>query len=323
MKNLVNIEEITNSYKRISKYSHKTPLLSSQLLNKIYNTNIFVKAENLQKIGAFKFRGAMNSILQLENNQNKVLAWSSGNHAQAIASAASLNGKEAIIVMPEDSPKSKLEGTKSWGAKVITFNRYNESREELGLKIANKENATIVPPFDDTRVINGQGTVGYEMISQCDELKIEPDLVLCCCGGGGLIAGVSTALLSRFPNIPIYAVEPEEYNDTKLSLEQNKLVEVDVTKKSICDALLAPKPGEITFEINKNNLKGGLLVSDHEAMFAMKIAFQYLKIVLEPGGAVALAAAIFNKIDIKNKNVLIVASGGNVDKEVFQKCLSI
>ena len=323
MKQLVNIHEIRNAYKRISNYTVKTPLLSSGLLNQKYNANIFVKAENLQKIGAFKFRGAINSILQLKKDQKKVLAWSSGNHAQAIASAASLNGKEAIIVMPEDSPKAKLEGTKSWGAKVITFNRYNESREELGLKIAHKENATIIPPFDDTRVINGQGTVGYEMISQCDELKIEPDLVLCCCGGGGLIAGVSTALLSRFPNLPIYAVEPEAYNDTKLSLEQNKLVEVDVTKKSICDALLAPKPGEITFEINKNNLKGGLLVSDHEAMFAMKIAFQYLKIVLEPGGAVALAAAIFNKIDIKSKNVLIVASGGNVDKEVFQKCLSI
>ncbi len=321
MKQLINIEEIINSYKRISKYSVKTPLLSSGLLNKKYNANIFVKAENLQKIGAFKFRGAMNSVLQLEKHQRNVLAWSSGNHAQAIASAASLNNKKAIIVMPEDSPKSKLNGTKAWGAKVITFNRYNESREELGFKIAQQENATIIPPFDDTRVIHGQGTVGYEMINQCDELQIKPDLALCCCGGGGLIAGVSTALLSRFPDLPIYAVEPEDYNDTQLSLEQNKLVEVDVTKKSLCDALLAPKPGEITFEINRKNLKGVLLVSDQEALFAMKIAFQYLKIILEPGGAVALAAAIFNKIDIKNKNVLIVASGGNVDKEIFQKCL--
>ena len=177
--------------------------------------------------------------------------------------------------------------------------------------------------FNDPKVINGQGTAGYEMINQCEELQIQPDLVLCCCGGGGLIAGISTALLSKFPNLPIYAVEPENYNDTKLSLEQNKIVEVDVTNKSICDALLAPKPGEITFNINKNNLAGALLVSDQEAMYAMKTAFEYLKIVLEPGGAVALAAAIKHKIDIKNKNVLIVASGGNVDKDVFEKSLLI
>ena len=323
MKQLVNIGEIRNAYKRISNYTVKTPLLSSGLLNQKYNANIFVKAENLQKIGAFKFRGAINSILQLKKDQKKVLAWSSGNHAQAIASAAYLNNKEAIIVMPEDSPKAKLEGTRAWGAKIITFNRYKESREELGLTIAREENAIIIPPFDDPKVINGQGTAGYEMINQCEELQIQPDLVLCCCGGGGLIAGVSTALLSKFPNLPIYAVEPENYNDTKLSLEQNKIVEVDVTKKSICDALLAPKPGEITFNINKNNLAGALLVSDQEAMLAMKTAFEYLKIVLEPGGAVALAAAIMHKIDIENKNVLIVASGGNVDKEVFEKSLSI
>ena len=225
--------------------------------------------------------------------------------------------------MPQDSPKTKLERTRDWGAKIITFNRYKESREELGTKIAFDEKAAIIPPFDDPKVINGQGTAGYEMILQCEELKIKPDLVLCCCGGGGLIAGISTALLSKFPNLPIYSVEPENFNDTKLSLEQSKIVEIDINKKSICDALLAPKPGEITFEINKNNLAGGLLVSDYEAMFAMKTAFHYLKIVLEPGGSVALAAALFNKIDIRNKNVLIIASGGNVDKEIFQKSLSI
>ncbi len=323
MKQLVNIEEIINSYKRISKYTFNTPLLSSGLLNKKYNTNIYVKAENLQKMGSFKFRGAMNAILQLENNQNTVLAWSSGNHAQAIASAAYLNNKKAIIVMPDDSPKTKLNGTKAWGAKIVTYDRHRESREELGKKIAKKEKAIIIPPFDDPTIINGQGTAGYEMSLQCNVQKIKPDIALCCCGGGGLISGVSTALLSKFPNLPIYAVEPKDFNDTKLSLEKDKIIEIDITKKSICDALLAAKPGELTFSINKNNLMGGLLVSDEEAMFAMKIAFQYLKIVLEPGGAVALAAAIFNKVDIENKNVLVVASGGNVDKELFQKCLSL
>ena len=323
MSKLVNIEEIIRSYNRISKYSVETPILSSGLLNKKYDTNIYLKAENLQKIGAFKFRGAMNSILQMKKNQEKVLAWSSGNHAQAIACAAHLTNKKAIIVMPEDSPKSKMEGTKSWGAKVITFDRYKESREEIGHKIAKQENAIIIPPFDDVNVINGQGTAGYEIIYQLEKFNVKPDLVLCCCGGGGLIAGVSTALLSKYPKLPIYSVEPENYNDTKLSLENDKIIEVDVTKKSVCDALLAPKPGEITFEINKNNLAGGLLVSDKEAMFAIKEAFNFLKIVLEPGGAVALAAAISNKVNIKNKNVIVIASGGNVDQEIFQKSLSL
>ena len=323
MSQKVNIYEITKAYLRIKKYTLLTPLLSSVIFNKEFNTNIFIKAENLQKIGAFKFRGAMNAVLQLDSSQNTVLAWSSGNHAQAIASAAYLTNKKAIIIMPEDSPKAKLDGTKSWGAKIVTYNRYKESREELGVKIANQENAVIIPPYDDYRVINGQGTVGYEMIIQCNELKVIPDLALCCCGGGGLIAGVSTALLSEYPDMPIYSVEPNYFNDTKLSLEKKEIVEIDITKKSICDALLAPKPGELTFSINKNNLSGGLQVSDDEVMYAMKLAFKYFKIVLEPGGAVALAAALFKKVDIKNKNVLIVASGGNVDKEVFQKSISI
>ena len=321
MKSLVNYQEIGKAYNRIYNYAIKTPLLSSDLLNKELSSNIFIKAENLQKIGAFKFRGAMNSILKLHNDKKNVLAWSSGNHAQAIASACYLTNKKATIVMPEDSPKAKLNGTKSWGANIVTFDRYSESREEIGTNLAKKINAEIIPPFDHPDVINGQGTVGYEIVSDFKKNNFQPDLVLCCCGGGGLIAGVSTAIKEQYPNVPIYAVEPEDYNDTYLSLRNNKITEVDVSKKSICDSLLASKPGELTFSINKKNLSGSLLVSDLEALKAMKYAFQYFKMILEPGGAVALASALFNKIDIKNKTVVIIASGGNVDPEIFEKSL--
>ena len=323
MNSLVNYQEIEKAYNRISNYAIKTPLLSSDLLNKELSSNIFIKAENLQKIGAFKFRGAMNSILKLDDDKKNVLAWSSGNHAQAIASACYLTNKKATIVMPEDSPNAKLNGTKSWGANIVTFDRYSESREEIGTTLAKEINAEIIPPFDHPDVINGQGTVGYEIISDFKKNNIKPDLVLCCCGGGGLIAGVSTAIIEQYPNVPIYAVEPEDYNDTYLSLKNNKITEVDVSKKSICDSLLANKPGELTFSINKENLKGSLLVSDLEALKAMKYAFQYFKIILEPGGAVALASALFNKIDIKNKTVVIIASGGNVDPDIFEKSLKI
>ena len=323
MKSLVNYQEIEKAYNRISNYATKTPLLSSDLLNKEFSSNIFIKAENLQKIGAFKFRGAMNSILKLDDDKKNILAWSSGNHAQAIASACYLTNKNATIVMPEDSPNAKLNGTKSWGANIVTFDRYSESREEIGTNLAKEINAEIIPPFDHPDVINGQGTVGYEIINDCKNNNLVPDLVLCCCGGGGLIAGVSTAIKAEYPNVPIYAVEPEDYNDTYLSLRDNKITEVDVSKKSICDSLLASKPGELTFSINKQNLSGSLLVSDLEALKAMKYAFQYFKIILEPGGAVALASALFNKIDIKNKTVVIIASGGNVDPDIFEKSLKI
>ena len=301
----------------------KTPLLQSDYLNKKLKSNIYLKAENLQTIGAFKFRGAMNTILQLADDVKKVVAWSSGNHAQAVAAAAKLTGRKATIVMPEDSPKTKLNGTLEWGANIVKYNRNNESREEIGKAIAKEQNAIIIPPFDDINVIIGQGTAGLEAADQLNELKVKPDIVLCCCGGGGLIAGVSTAIKAEFPNADIYAVEPENFDDTKKSLESKTIIENSMKYTSICDALLANKPGDITFKINKKNLTGGITVSDKEALIGMNTAFKHLKIVLEPGGAVALAAALTNKINIINKNVLVIASGGNVDNEVFEKCLKL
>ena len=197
-----------------------------------------------------------------------------------------------------------------------------KSTEEIGKKIAKDINAKIIPPFDDEKVIIGQGTAGIECIEQLNEINVSPDIVLCCCGGGGLIAGISTAIKEKFQNAKIYSVEPENFDDTKKSLKENSIIPNSMKHNSICDALLADKPGKITFEINKLNLTSGLSVSDKEALIAMKTAFEYLKIVLEPGGAVALAAAIFKKTDIRDKNVLVIASGGNVDKDIFENCLN-
>ena len=317
----VSYEAISRAAKRLDGKVIKTPLLESQYVNEKLNSNIFLKAENLQTIGAFKFRGAMNTVLQLPEKINEIVAWSSGNHAQAVAAASKITGRNATIVMPSDAPQAKLEGTAFWGASIVKYNRSTESREEIGKSIAQKKNATIIPPFDDVSVINGQGTAGYECNTQLNEKNIIPDIVLCCCGGGGLIAGVSTAIIEKFKNAKIYSVEPENFDDTKKSLKANKIISNSMTHKSICDALLADKPGNITFKVNLKNLTSGISVSDKEALSAMNAAFKHFKIILEPGGAVALAAAIFNKVDIKNKNVLVIASGGNVDKNVFKNCL--
>ena len=318
----VTFNSILEASKRLEGKIVRTPILQSKYINEKLESNIFLKAENLQTIGAFKFRGAMNSILQLPSDIKKVVAWSSGNHAQAVAAASKITGRQATIVMPEDSPKAKLNGTAFWGATIIKYDRNKENREEIGKKIAKDINAKIIPPFDDEKVIIGQGTAGIECIEQLNEINVTPDIVLCCCGGGGLIAGISTAIKEKFQNAKIYSVEPENFDDTKKSLKENSIIPNSMKHNSICDALLADKPGKITFEINKLNLTSGLSVSDEEALIAMNTAFKYLKIVLEPGGAVALAAAIFKKIDIRDKNVLVIASGGNVDKDIFENCLN-
>ncbi len=318
----VTFNSILEASKRLEGKIVRTPILQSKYINEKLEANIFLKAENLQTIGAFKFRGAMNSILQLPSDIKKVVAWSSGNHAQAVAAASKITGRQATIVMPEDSPKAKLNGTAFWGATIIKYDRNRENREEIGKKIAKDMNAKIIPPFDDEKVIIGQGTAGIECIEQLNEINVTPDIVLCCCGGGGLIAGISTAIKEKFQNAKIYSVEPDNFDDTKKSLEEGSIIPNSMKHNSICDALLAERPGKITFEINQLNLTSGLSVSDKEALIAMNTAFKYLKIVLEPGGAVALAAAIFKKVDIRDKNVLVIASGGNVDMDIFQNCLN-
>ena len=318
---MISIYQINDAYKRINKYIHKTPIIYSDKLNKITGSNILIKAENLQKTGSFKIRGAINLISQI--SEEKVVAPSSGNHAQAVAAASQLFNKNATLVMPSDAPKSKVLGVKSYNGKIIFYDRNNEDRIKIASEISKRESSVLIPPYDHKEIIKGQGTLGVEIIEQLEEMKFKPDLILCCCGGGGLIAGVATAIKSKWKDTNVHPVEPKFWDDTKISLEKNRRYLIKNKKYSICDALLAETPGKLTFDINKKILSEGISVSDREVMKAIKIGYEWLKMVIEPGGAVALAASI-SKIElVKNKNVLVVLSGGNIDTDIFTESLNI
>ena len=318
---MISIYQINDAYKRISKYINKTPIIYSDKLNEITGSNILIKAENLQKTGSFKIRGAINLISQI--SEEKVVAPSSGNHAQAVAAASQLFNKNATLVMPSDAPKSKVLGVKSYNGKIIFYDRNNEDRIKIASEISKRESSVLIPPYDHKEIIKGQGTLGVEIIEQLEEMKFKPDLILCCCGGGGLIAGVATAIKSKWKDTNVHPVEPKFWDDTKISLEKNRRYLIKNKKYSICDALLAETPGKLTFDINKKILSEGISVSDREVMKAIKIGYEWLKMVIEPGGAVALAASI-SKIElVKNKNVLVVLSGGNIDTDIFSESLNI
>ena len=305
---------------RIKGHAVRTPLLEAPLLNAKLGGRLLVKPEMLQKTGSFKFRGAFNRISMIPEAQRKagVVAYSSGNHAQGVACAAAMLGLPAVIVMPADAPAIKIANTRAYGAEVVTYDRFGENREEIGARIAAERGATIVRPYDDAGVIAGQGTIGLEIAEQAAEL----DAVLVCCGGGGLVSGTALALSEKLPGVPVYAVEPAGFDDTARSLASGSRIANDMSNRSICDALLAEKPGEITFELNRKLLKAGLVVSDAEAQIGMAHAFRYLKLVAEPGGAVALAAAVTGKIDMTGKTVAVVCSGGNVDQATFLEALT-
>ena len=312
-------QEIDKAHERIFSLIIKTPLISSETINKKTNANVYFKLENLQWTGSFKLRGASNKISQLstEEKSRGIVSYSSGNHAQAVAYASKLFGVQATIVMPKNAPSIKIKNTKKYGADVVLYDSMHESREKIALEIAHKENKTIVKPYDDLDVIAGQGTVGKEIAEELKLQNIRPDIFLCCCGGGGLIAGSSTYLKYVFPNIKNFAVEPEEFNDTQLSLKNNFIVKNKESAKSICDALLAPQPGDVTFPINQTTLNGGLAVSDKEVKKTIIELAEDMKIVVEPGGSVAATALLTNKISVKNKNVVVMISGGNIDYKLF------
>jgi threonine dehydratase len=320
---LPNINDVRAAADRIQSHIIRTPLLESPHLNAIIGGRLLVKAEPLQRTGSFKIRGAFNTLLQLSEAErvNGVLAYSSGNHAQGVACAAQTLGIKATILMPEDAPKVKIENTKSYGATVVNFNRYTESREEIGEKLAKVSGAVLVKPYDDARVIAGQGTIGLEIVEQMHELGLSPDSVVAPCGGGGLIAGLSLAIKSEFPEANIYSAEPEHYDDMALSLLAEHIVSVETKNKTICDAVMTPEPGELTFSIICELLKGGLVVTDIETRNAMRHAFNCLKLVVEPGGCVALAALLSKKIDARDNIVVVVCSGGNVDTALFSEVL--
>ena len=310
---------------RIAPYAVRTPLVESPALNAIGGGRVFLKLENLQRTGSFKFRGACNRILMIPESARAkgVVAFSSGNHAQGVAAAAQLLGLPATIVMPSDAPAIKLANTKGFGAEVVLYDRLKENREAIADEIAVKKKATIVPPFDDPYIIAGQGTAGLEMARQARARGANFDAALLPCGGGGLISGSTLALQAAWPKLPVYSCEPAAFDDTKRSLAIHKRLPVEPGGKSICDGLLSPIPGELTFALNDRNLAGGLALSDDEVLAAMAFAFRVMKLVIEPSGAVALAAILTGKFDAKGKTVGVLCSGGNVDPDIFARCLAL
>ncbi len=313
------LADIEDAARQIAGMAVRTPLLESPVLNERLGGRLLIKAEPLQRTGSFKFRGAYNRISRLDDREKKggVVTYSSGNHAQGVAAAARMLGIPAVILMPADAPAIKVRNTLAYGAEVIHFYRYTENREARGAAVCAERGAILVPPYEDPYIIAGQGTVGLEIAEQAAALGAALDAVLVCCGGGGLTAGTATAIAGKLPKVPVYAVEPEGFDDTTRSLRSGRLESNDPASRSICDALLAPTPGELTFSINHRLLAGGIAVSDDDARRAMATAFADLKLVVEPGGAVALAAVLSGKFPIAGKTVAVVCSGGNVDPEIF------
>lgn len=321
---LPTIDDIANAARRIRSHAVMTPLLRSDALDELCGGRILIKVEALQRTGTFKFRGAFNRISQLNEDEvtRGVLAWSSGNHAQGVAAAAALVGAPATIVMPSDAPTPKVENTRTLGAEVVFYDRYTESREDIGTAIAKERGATIVPPYDDPHIIAGQGTAGLEAAAQAGALGMPLDHALSPCGGGGLIAGCALALTNHFPAIGVHPVEPLGFDDTTRSLSAGERVSNDPAARSLCDALLAPEPGEVTFALNQRLLSDGLVVSDKEALDAVAWAYRNLRVVVEPGGAVALAAVLSGRFACTNTTTLVIVSGGNIAPEMFIRALS-
>lgn len=324
MQKIPTIDDVTEARARLAGQAFVTPLLESPALNARVKGRVLVKAECLQRTGSFKFRGAWNRISRLtqETAKGGVVAYSSGNHAQGVAAAAALMKLPALIVMPADTPEIKKANTRAYGAEVVTYDREGESREEIAGRIAKERGAVIVPPFDDPHIIAGQGTAGLELVEQAQERGATLDAVLVPASGGGLAAGIALAVKARSPATEIHSVEPEGFDDHARSLASGTRERNPKASGSICDALLSPMPGELTFSINKKLLTSGLAVSEAEVKQAMAFAFQHLKIVIEPGGAVGLAALLAGKIAAEGRSIAVIASGGNVDPAFFAQVLT-
>jgi len=316
--------DIEAAARAIAPFAVRTPLLSPPVLGERVGAKVFVKPEVLQRTGSFKFRGAFNKLSSIPANARGggVVAFSSGNHAQGVAAAAQILNMRATIVMPADAPLAKRERTKALGAEVVLYDRDREDREAIARDIAGKRGATLVPPYDDPMVIAGQGTVGREIAEDLAALGIDPDVVVVPVSGGGLVAGVATAIKARFPKAMVMSAEPEGFDDHARSLRAGKREAHGASGRTICDALMALTPGEITFAINSRLLAKGVTASDAEVAAAVAFAFRELKLVVEPGGAVGLAAVLAGHVEARGKNVVIVLSGGNVDADLYAKLIA-
>ena len=320
----MNIDMIEAAAKRIKGKARRTPLLSSPFLDEIAGRRVLVKPECLQHTGSFKFRGAWSamSALDPEVRAKGVIAFSSGNHAQGVALAAREHGTTAVIVMPSDAPQLKINNTKALGAEVVLYDRATEDRDEIGERLAGERGLTLIKPFDEPLVVAGQGSVGLEIAAQAAELGVTQAEVLVPCGGGGLTSGVALALEAKAPDMRVHPVEPEGFDDVTRSLISGKIEKNTATTGSICDAIITPSPGVVPFPILKRLCGDGITVSDDDCLHAMAHAFTRLKIVIEPGGASALAAALFHGDTLQSDTVIAVASGGNVDATLFSQALA-
>ena len=318
----MNFERIMAAAERLQGHAVRTPLLNAPLLDEFAGRRIFVKPECLQKTGSFKYRGARSAISALPPPQRKqgVIAFSSGNHAQGVALSAREMSLPAVIIMPGDAPAQKINNTRAYGAEVVLYDRANEDRDAIGAKLAKERGLTLIKPFDNEDVIAGQGTCGLEIAAQAAKVGVSNADVLICCGGGGLTSGICLALESKAPGLRPRPVEPEGFDDVARSIATGEKQVNAQMSGSICDAILTPSPGDLTYPIIKRLCGPGLVVTDDEALRAMALAFSRLKLVLEPGGAVALAAALFHTEG--DGDIIAVASGGNVDSAVFETALS-
>ncbi|MFV1875142.1 threonine ammonia-lyase [Nioella sp.] len=320
---MTDIAMITAAADRLKGHARRTPLLSSPFLDEIAGRRVLVKPEALQHTGSFKFRGGWSAVSALDPDTRArgVIAFSSGNHAQGVAYAAKLHGVPAVIIMPADAPRLKIANTRALGAEVITYDRATEDRDEIGGRLAADRGLTLIKPFDNPFVIAGQGTTGLEIAEQAAEEGVSEADVLVCCGGGGLTSGIALALEARAPGLRARPVEPAGFDDVTRSLVSGQRERNERLSGSLCDAIITPSPGELTFPIMHRLCGPGVVVPERDCLRAMALAFSRLKIVLEPGGAIALAAALFHPETVEGEAVIAVASGGNVDAELYAKVL--
>ena len=316
--------DVDAAAQRLAGVALRTPLVTSPVLDALTGARVFLKAETLQRTGSFKFRGAYNKLSSIPQGERAggVVAFSSGNHAQGVAAAARLLGMPAVIVMPADAPRPKRERTAALGAEVVLYDRAREDRQAIAQEIAQKRHAALVPPYDDALIIAGQGTTGREIVEDLAAQALVPDIVAVTASGGGLTAGIALAVKARRPQARLYTAEPEGFDDHARSFKSGRREKNAALTGTICDALMAQTPGEMTFAINRELVGAGVAVSDEEVAAAVAFAFRELKLVVEPGGAAALAALLSGKIDVKGKIAVAVLSGGNVDPDLFYRLVA-
>ena len=319
----MNIDMIRAAADRIEGHARHTPILTSPFLDEIAGRRVFVKAECLQHTGSFKFRGGWSAVSSLSETAIKagVIAFSSGNHAQGVALAARAHGAPAVIVMPSDAPTIKIENTRALGAEVILYDRETEDRDEIGARLSKERGLTLIKPFDEPLVIAGQGTTGLEIAADMKALGVTQADVVVCCGGGGLTSGIALALAADAPGLRARPAEPQAFDDVTRSLISGKIESNARLGGSLCDAIITKQPGDLTFPIMKEHCGPGIVVTEEECLRAVGLAFERLKIVVEPGGAAALAAALFHPDAFTGDAVIAVATGGNVDPDVFVQAL--